>query len=305
MRKVSISDLEGDLPLVYNFIIKSIKHFRFLTVSVIYNTALTIFYFVIVELRPAVSTIELLRMRSFTISVPMLLLSASLVSAYFYYHQVKRAAETQAEVTPPQSPSIPMRRETETRDVERGEGGTGGSGDTGGGVEGVGGLYPALPSAPEPPYNPHYQPVAEGNRRCDNQTCVTCTRLREGPHFTSTTTGLQYIIGPAVSCTQERLIYLITCSKCLKQYVGKTEKSLRQRHYGHRREIEMASSALGLHFSAGQCGVDSLVIQVIELCRTVEELPAREGFWQHELSTFSPHGINIRDELGGKLKSPS
>ena len=28
-------------------------------------------------------------------------------------------------------------------------------------------------------------------------------------------------------------------------------------------------------------------------------LGAREGFWQHELDTFAPGGINIRDELGG------
>ena len=31
--------------------------------------------------------------------------------------------------------------------------------------------------------------------------------------------------------------------------MGKTEQTLRQRHYGHRREVEQASSALGQHFS--------------------------------------------------------
>ena len=95
----------------------------------------------------------------------------------------------------------------------------------------------------------------------------------------------------------------ITCRKCLKQYVGKSSKSLRQRHYGHRREIETESSALGQHFSQANCGPDSLTIQVIELVRPVENLLVREGFWQHELASFAPLGINIRDELGGKLKT--
>ena len=121
--------------------------------------------------------------------------------------------------------------------------------------------------------------------------------------FTSRVTGRQYTIAPAVSCTSQQLIYLITCARCEKQYVGKTEQSLRQRHYGHRREIEAASSALGQHFAAGACGPDSLNIQIIELCSSQDLLPAREGFWQHELASFAPRGINIRDELGGKLSS--
>ena len=116
--------------------------------------------------------------------------------------------------------------------------------------------------------------------------------------------GNSYEIKANVSCTTERLIYMITCSSCGKQYVGKTDQSLRQRHYGHRREIEQGSSALGKHFSsaAGHCSADSLQLQVIELCPAGGDLLAREGHWQHQLQTFSPGGINIRDELGGKQK---
>ena len=42
--------------------------------------------------------------------------------------------------------------------------------------------------------------------------------------------------------------------------MGKTEQTLRQRHYGHRREVETRSSALGQHFA--DCGLDNLRIQV-------------------------------------------
>ena len=47
----------------------------------------------------------------------------------------------------------------------------------------------------------------------------------------------------------------------MKQYVGKTEQELKQRHYGHRREIETKSSLLGKHF-ADSCGYTSFRIQV-------------------------------------------
>ena len=65
--------------------------------------------------------------------------------------------------------------------------------------------------------------------------------------------------------------------------------------------MEHASSALGQHFSEaeGGCGgLNSLAIQVIEVVEG-GGLLAREGHWQHELQTFAPGGINIRDELGG------
>ena len=49
----------------------------------------------------------------------------------------------------------------------------------------------------------------------------------------------------------------------------------------------------------GECGgLASLSLQVIEVVEG-SCLLAREGHWQHELSTFAPGGINIRDELGG------
>lgn len=53
----------------------------------------------------------------------------------------------------------------------------------------------------------------------------------------------------------------MTCRRCKKQYVGKTEQTLKQRHYGHRREIEIASTPLGKHFAQG-CGYTNWSMQV-------------------------------------------
>lgn len=57
------------------------------------------------------------------------------------------------------------------------------------------------------------------------------------------------------------VVYLVTCRRCKKQYVGKTEQALKQRHYGHRREIELQSTPLGKHF-AGECGYANWSMQV-------------------------------------------
>lgn len=53
----------------------------------------------------------------------------------------------------------------------------------------------------------------------------------------------------------------MTCARCKKQYVGKTDQSLKQRHYGHRREIELQSTPLGKHF-AQSCGYQNWRMQV-------------------------------------------
>jgi len=160
-------------------------------------------------------------------------------------------------------------------------------------------LYPQLPSAPSAPSEAGDAPPP-GNQKCGNTSCVTCAWLVEGPSFSSTVTGKQYLLMTSVSCTDSQIIYLVTCRGCRKQYVGKTEQSLRQRHYGHRREIETLSSPLGQHFGS-ECGYNCWTIQIIDKC-PVEDLARREGYWQHELHTLIPEGLNIRDELGGRQK---
>jgi len=284
---------------------------RFLFISILYTSALFCVYLVSLEswlyaypdLYPHVSSILLRRV--FTYTIIFFILIFVIIAEIVYFLQISKSGKDDS-IAPPESPSTPMRveinlnNENETQRPET-----------------TGRLYPVIASAPapDPPFNPYFQipqpehgpagdTIFTGYKKCANATCVTCVKMIEGQHFRSTVTGQQYNLSANVSCTTERLIYMITCSKCSKQYVGKTEQSLKQRHYGHRREIEQGSSALGQHFSSeGQCGgYQSLQLQVIDVIGPgsgVVDLLSREGYWQHELKTFSPGGINIRDELGG------
>lgn len=168
---------------------------------------------------------------------------------------------------------------------------------------------PTHGGGPPPPYeaqmplNPNFnettpQRKKPGNVRCDRDNCVACELLVIGTTFRSTMTGKEYRYMPHVSCGTKNVIYLVTCSKCKKQYVGKTEQELRQRHYGHRREIDLQSSPLGKHF-ADVCGYTSWTFQIIDHTDSSDGLHRREGYWQHELMTLLPWGLNTRDELSG------
>lgn len=70
-------------------------------------------------------------------------------------------------------------------------------------------------------------------KRCRN--CVTCIHhFNDDIYFRSTITKEQFRIRFAYTCHSTNIIYLITCRKCRKQYVGKSSNRLRDRIYGHR-----------------------------------------------------------------------
>ena len=155
----------------------------------------------------------------------------------------------------------------------------------------------------------NHEPRPHGTYKLHEEGCVTCELFLEGTSFTSKTTGKNYKFTSSVSCTDKNCIYLVTCvnENCGKQYVGKSLQEMRKRHYGHRREIEIKSSPLGKHF-ADVCGYVYFQLQIIDQIKPQkggnseklkQELQRREGYWQHELMTFEPWGLNTRDELNG------
>jgi hypothetical protein len=161
----------------------------------------------------------------------------------------------------------------------------------------------------EPSFPETHVPRPHGTYKLHEDGCVTCELFLEGTSFSSKTTGKNYFLSSGVSCTDKNCIYLVTClnNNCGKQYVGKSTQEMRKRHYGHRREIEIKSSPLGKHFS-DVCGYVYFQLQIIDQInprkgedseKLKQELQRREGYWQHELMTFEPWGLNTRDELNG------
>jgi len=159
-------------------------------------------------------------------------------------------------------------------------------------------LYPYLPSAPAPSECGDLDTIPRhtfpGGRKCDDEDCVTCAWMKEGPNFCSSVTRRQYKFMTPSTCTDEGLVYVVTCSRCRKQYVGRAEESLRQSNTEHRRDIETQGTLLGRHFGS-VCGYENWSIQIIDKC-PLRELARREKYWQEELTTLFPVGLNESKE---------
>ncbi len=152
----------------------------------------------------------------------------------------------------------------------------------------------ALNPAALTPGRPRLSP---GTSRCGAASCVTCELFIVGSAFRSEMTGKKYRFVTPVNCKTACVVYLVTCANCRKQYVGKTEQPLRQRHYGHRREIETGATPLGRHFAEG-CGggYASWRMQIIDRCDLASALRRRVGYCQRELMTLPPWGLNAKVE---------
>ncbi len=71
--------------------------------------------------------------------------------------------------------------------------------------------------------------------------CKFCPKPSQPRTYKSTTTGREYL-GPAnYTCKTENVIYLITCKKCGKQYIGETYRQFYIRMNEHLRYIRNPS----------------------------------------------------------------
>ena len=69
-----------------------------------------------------------------------------------------------------------------------------------------------------------------------------------------------------MNCNTTNLIYLITCSKCNKKYVGETRRTLKERLNNHRSDIKLKkNTAIAIHFNSFQHNVTQLKITPLEI----------------------------------------
>ncbi|GFN80179.1 reverse transcriptase [Plakobranchus ocellatus] len=118
--------------------------------------------------------------------------------------------------------------------------------------------------------------------------------------FKSSTDGQTYKItqGP-LTCNSNNIIYLITCQKCFKQYVGQTCQTLRSRFYHHRFTIHNdRDTPVAKHFNLIDHNIQHLNIIAIDHLPhsdTISRLN-KETFWIHTLKTTEPQGLNMNEQ---------
>ena len=146
---------------------------------------------------------------------------------------------------------------------------------------------------------PQLNPHNTRTRRCNHPRCATCLHLNCSKYFTSTRTRTTYTIRHNFNCTSSNLIYLITCKKCRKQYVGLTTKQLNVRVNHHRTNIiNHKPIYLSAHFNFPDHSITDLSIQAIDTvasnCSNIlQELQKLEKYWIQKLRTVQPLGLNV------------
>jgi hypothetical protein len=132
------------------------------------------------------------------------------------------------------------------------------------------------------------------SKRCNSARCKTCNYIVESTHFISNTTKRKYNLLNNFNCKSKNIIYLITCSKCYKQYVGQTSRTLADRLTNHLSCIRHnKNTPISIHFNQPNHSINHLKIMAIEQnTASQKQLDIKEKHWQHTLQTLYPLGIN-------------
>lgn len=89
-----------------------------------------------------------------------------------------------------------------------------------------------------------------GNIRCTNTRCKACNYITEARSFNSSYNGRGFQLHAKFTCRSNNIVYLVTCSKCNKQYVGETGRSLGERVVDHLSCIRLRKQTpIGLHLT--------------------------------------------------------
>ena len=95
---------------------------------------------------------------------------------------------------------------------------------------------------------------------------------------------------------------MISCKTCHKQYTGSSEEfrarfnNYRCAHRNYCKNRKVKQESFHAHFADGaHSGEGDWEVRLIDQSDSTEDLRKRESFWQHELDTFQPNGLNERE----------
>ena len=165
-------------------------------------------------------------------------------------------------------------------------------------------LRDILVNAKDPKTQTHHQHTdihpRSGFYKCKSNKCILHKHITETNSFTSTTTNRTYPITDYIDCKSTWVIYLLTCTLCKKQYIGKTETTLYTRLNNTRSEIRTFNTQskhlpYTRHFNLPEHSLNCLQITAIELIKkkTRPVILNRESYWIATLKTLQPNGINV------------
>ena len=147
-----------------------------------------------------------------------------------------------------------------------------------------------------------------GSCKCKGKSCEVCKNVLETDTFTCSNDQTTYKINHKFDCNEKCLVYLITCNKCLKQYVGQTVDMFRSRWNNYKdnsRKFDRGEDCMQRHlYEHFQLPDHTSFFQdtyVILIEKTDPRAPTKcKDYWIHALKTKPPMGLNTE---GGYLHS--
>ena len=144
-------------------------------------------------------------------------------------------------------------------------------------------------------------------RPCEKSRCFWCSIINITDCFISEKDGQRYKLLHNLNCQSSWVIYLITCRKCKKQYVGKSETPLNIRLNNHKSHIKnkINSCELAEHFIDNEedhnfikdttiLPIETIKKEHMDIDRKKQLLRKRERFWMLKLKSCQPFGLNKR-----------
>lgn len=140
------------------------------------------------------------------------------------------------------------------------------------------------------------------SKKCTKTNCKACNHIVECSTFYSNHNSNKiYKIKHNFTCKTRNIIYLITCNKCRKQYVGQSSRPLADRINNHLSCIRThKQTPISIHFNLPNHSINDLKIHAIDHITTnyniSDLLNTKETYWQNTLMTMFPHGLNHQND---------
>lgn len=131
--------------------------------------------------------------------------------------------------------------------------------------------------------------------KCKRSRCSHCSSIVVTNKFSSTTMSTEYDVKHQLNCSSNGVIYLITCKKCKKQYVGQTQQKCSIRMNSHRFDIKHNNyTNVAEHFNLSDHSLQDFSFMPIDQVHNVWRRLLKETEWIYRLGTISPFGMNAK-----------
>ena len=103
-----------------------------------------------------------------------------------------------------------------------------------------------------------------GMKKCNN--CGVCPYVKQTKTVQATATQFKLDINSRVDCSSSNIIYLLGYKKCPQQYIGESERKLRDRFIEHKGYVnnKITSKSTGAHFNLKGHSSSDMEIMIIE-----------------------------------------